>query len=141
MLTKIKNLFVREKRFTAGIIIILAIILALLFFSHLSKKLALKLKNVNVQWQLVIQIPQLKKQVEGYEKKEEKEAEEAINENLVLKGIFSQDGQYSVLIGDTFYREGDTCGSYIISKIDFNYVILQDKDTKKTDILTFPDNK
>ena len=140
MLIKLKNLFIQEKRVRLMIIVIIVIALGSVLLLKIQKTQAVWLENVKAKKQLVLRMPEIEQQIQAYEDLgvvEPRKLEKPIKDGLVLKGVFSRGDQYYVLIGDKFYKRGDTCGTFNISKIDFDYVILEDKNTKKTEYLHF----
>jgi len=142
MLSKFTNLIIRETRFSLRLVIIIVIILSSVWLWKKEKIQIQHLKKIKEEKQLVVKIPELEKQIQSYGNSgriESQESKKITRKDLVLKGIFFQNNMYFVLIGDTFYKKGDTCGNFDILNIDLNYVTIQDRNTKQTEVLRFSD--
>lgn len=143
MPNKFINLLIREKRFSLRFAIIIVIILSSVLIWRKQKIQIAQLKKVREEKQLIAQKSELEKQIQIYndnlQRTKSPELKETKKMDLVLKGVFMQNNIYYALIGDTFYKEGDTCGNFTILKIDWDYVTIQDKDTRQTEILHFPE--
>lgn len=83
---------------------------------------------------LVAQIPAMEAKLKSI-----KEVVQPEKFNFVISGIYIQDGVPMVVSGDNFYREGDSVDSYVISKITFNSVVLEEKDTHLKKELVLPE--
>jgi len=142
MPSKFTNLTIRETRFSLRLVIIIVIILSSVWLWKKEKIQITQLKKVSAEKQLVVKIPELEKQIQSYGdpgRIKSRESKKITRNDLVLKGIFFQNNMYFVLIGDTFYKKGDTCGNFDILNIDLNYVTIQDINTKQTEVLRFSD--
>ncbi len=141
MLIKLKNLFVLEKRIGLNLFAIILIILSSLWLAKIQKAQYFRLNEVREEKQLVAKIPELEKQIKIYEDSGKTKSQAAEKKSArivpVLKGIFLQDKLYYALIGDAFYKEGESCEDFEILKIDFNQVTIQYKNTKETEVLLF----
>ena len=140
MLNRIVSLFIQEPKIIFKIIIIIAIAFASIFLWKKQELLYAQLRKIEDEKQLVSEIGESETRVQSPNDSKKAGAEEALKEkqkkDFILKGIFLSDNAYHALIGNDFYKEGDICGNYVIKKIDLDYIIVEDKNTKHVQVIT-----
>lgn len=135
MRNKLTNLLAWEPRFSIIFALIIAVMVAWFMLGKKEKLQFGRLSKVRAEKQLIAQIPVLEKKIRSGSGatsgtfKDEKDP--------VLKGIFMQDNIYYTVIENKFYQKGDTLGDFVISKIAFYYVVLQNKYTNQTKVIYY----
>ena len=130
MKNKFINLLFQEPNFSLKLS---AVILLVIFSLFLHRGMGLKRAEIKKLRQDKVMAQKLKKQIPALEEKlkalEVKgEATVALkrNVNLVLKGIFTKNGESAALINDDIYQKNDIVSGLMITAITSNTVTFQD---------------
>jgi len=142
MLSKFIKLLSQETKFSFKFAAILLFVFVVTFLFIKQNQSLAQLKTMKTGKELIKEIPRLEKEIRVQTQLNMLNAMERSKGKkggqLILKGILKEEGGYHALIGDDFYKEGDTFGDLDIVEITMNTVVLQDRISKTTKKLILP---
>ena len=143
MKNKFVNLLSQEPNFSlkTGAVILLVIFSLFLYRGMGLKRTEItKLRQDKVMAQeLKKQIPALEEKIKAFEVKEVPIVALKRNATLVLKGIFTKDGESAALINNDIYQKNDVVSGLIITAITSNTVTFQDPITAEQSKIQLPE--
>jgi hypothetical protein len=143
MKNKFINLLLQEPNFSLKLAVVISLAMCSLYLhrdiglkrSEISK---LSRDSARVQ-ELGKQIVALEGNLRGFEEKGKITQALKRNLNLVLKGIFTQNGESAALINEDIYQKNDTVSGLIITAISANTVTLFDPITAEQSKIQLPE--
>ena len=142
MLNKLLKLISQESKFSFKVVVIVLLMGLVVFLFIKQAQSITQLRTYKNGKEFIKEIPRLEKEIRVQTQlnmlsdmnyaKNKKDAPPA------LKGIFKEEEGYHALIGEEFYKEGDTFGDLDIIEITMNTVVLQDRVSKATKKLVLP---